>query len=37
MRTSSQFRQKLERIFGVALSTHRHDHSIGTCGVCRCE
>jgi hypothetical protein len=29
MSTSSQFRQKLERLFGIALGAHCHDYAIG--------
>jgi hypothetical protein len=37
MRTSSQFRKELERIFGIALGTDRHDQAISTSFVCLCQ
>jgi hypothetical protein len=36
MRTSSQFRQKLERILNITFSAHRHDEAVGAAGVRRC-
>jgi hypothetical protein len=37
MRTSSQFRQKLERLFGIAFGAHRHDQAISTGRVRLCK
>ena len=37
MCTSSQFRQKLGRLFGIAFGAHRHDQAIGTGRVRLCK
>jgi hypothetical protein len=37
MRTSSQFRQKLERHFGITFGAYRHDQSVSASGAGLCQ